>query len=293
MYTCNFNLALDQTLSEEIYWPASFTISLNEGENEISIPLSFNLPTLQDVASDLVFKLNLVHMSTIDLVTIKSSDYPSADSPHLILRNADGSSAIYHEAAKSNGDRLSDAIVSFLVDATEAIFAELEKKDFMAVIKRPLPQMSQEMMNELRLVYKDGYYFGPYDPTADYDDRFTIHPLGSAFSGLATLDQGTDYANVKGSTNDPHISGYSWLGLWASYYGGAQCCSSLNFHNFQCNNNLVGGHCLLGQHASTVRPGAYDVVFIIPICNAHNNNNNYYMSPVKYRRIIVLKSYLR
>ncbi len=53
--------------------------------------------------------------------------------------------------------------------------------------------------------------------------------------------------------------------------------------------NVIGGHVVKGKVSEKADEG--DTVFIIPICYAHNNNDNYYMKT--RQRTFVVELYYR
>lgn len=158
-------------------------------------------------------------------------------------------------------------------------------------VKTPPPQLTQTAYKNLLLVYKNGIFQGLYDPEKHYDDNFTFKSIQSVWGGTVHFYYGENFANVIGSTPDPKIGGNSWLGLWRNQFGNPTICTSYQYGGFQCNNYLVGGHIILGKNASVVPRGS-DSVYIMPICNAHNNNDNVYMAALQYLDGIWLKNYL-
>lgn len=119
----------------------------------------------------------------------------------------------------------------------------------------------------------------------------------STYWGTITWTLNYAFANVIGSTNDPKPYGYSsWIGLWADKCNGGyypSICTSYNYSNgktpFACGSDFVGGHVIPGKTASKVATGG--TVYIFPICKAHNNNDNIYMSMRYNPTGVVLKNY--
>jgi hypothetical protein len=68
-------------------------------------------------------------------------------------------------------------------------------------------------------------------------------------------------------------------------------CTSYQFQGFHCGTSYVGGHIVPGTVARTVPKGS-NAVYIMPICHAHNNNDNVYMEALQYQDGIWLKDYL-
>ena len=127
-------------------------------------------------------------------------------------------------------------------------------------------------------------------------DMIEIDGVRSQFGGAVTFAATDVFANVIGSTGDRPIDNLAWIRLWERTYNTtATQCSSFGFPTvnntpFPCTTNLIGGHVIKGQTASVVPPGSNDV-YIIPICQKHNKNNNVFMSPVTERRAVWLKNY--
>ena len=126
-------------------------------------------------------------------------------------------------------------------------------------------------------------------------DMIEIDDIRSQFGGTITFATTDVFANVIGSSTDPKVDGLAWINLWKRTYPTATItqCSSYDFPTgFGCTTNFVGGHVILGQTAQVVAAGSNDV-YIIPICQKHNKNNNVYMRPIKENRAVWLKNYLR
>ena len=126
-------------------------------------------------------------------------------------------------------------------------------------------------------------------------DVIQIGDVRSTFGGTYTFASTDDFANVIGSSTDPKVDGLAWINLWKRTYPTATItqCSSYDFPTgFGCTTNFVGGHVILGQTAQVVAAGSNDV-YIIPICQKHNKNNNVYMMPIKEKRAVWLKNYLK
>ena len=126
-------------------------------------------------------------------------------------------------------------------------------------------------------------------------DIIHIGDVRSTFKGKHTFASTDDFANVIGSSSDPKVDGLAWINLWKRTYPGVAItqCSSYDFPTgFGCTTNFVGGHVILGQTAQVVAAGSNDV-YIIPICQKHNKNNNVYMMPIKEKRAVWLKNYLK
>lgn len=117
---------------------------------------------------------------------------------------------------------------------------------------------------------------------------------GSVITGSVVWGVDADFAIVEGSTDDPYPPGFnSWISVWEDTYGPApSVCASSGFPaGFVCTPDvdLLGGHVIAGKQASSMDRG--DDVYVIPICNAHNNDDQIYMQATENQQVIQL-SYL-
>lgn len=167
-----------------------------------------------------------------------------------------------------------------------------KQKELTIRIKTPPPKLSPEEHKALLLVYINHEFSGLYNPAKDYGAQFTVKTIESVWGGVVKFHYREDFANVIGSTHDPKIGGNSWIRLWENQFGQATICTSYHSGGFRCNNWLVGGHVILGTWARKEREGSNDV-YIMPICSAHNNDDNVYMQALEYQNGIWLKKYLQ
>jgi hypothetical protein len=187
---------------------------------------------------------------------------------------------------------LQGALQQTVRSANQAIINAARAQGFTVIVRTPFPTLTVEEYTKLMLVYHQGRFLELYNPEKTYDaDHTLVHPE-SVWLGEIYLDNNDTFANVIGSTNDPKINNSSWLGLWQSQFGTATVCTSLNFNGFTCGPGLLGGHVILGQTALQIAAGSGGV-FIMPICVAHNNNDNVYMAPLQYEMGIALQNYLQ
>ncbi len=131
------------------------------------------------------------------------------------------------------------------------------------------------------------------------DDLLEVQTaIQSIYYGTITWTLNYCFANIIGSTHDPKPSGYgSWIVLWADKCNDGYnptLCSSFNYSDgstpFDCNtSDFIGGHVIPGKTAGTVAAGG--TAYIFPICKAHNNNDNIYMSMRYNPTGVVLKNY--
>lgn len=142
--------------------------------------------------------------------------------------------------------------------------------------------LTAEQEKNCRVLYKhvkDNLYefAGFYDPEkkdADYPDGMLALPVGSVYGGNCILYAGTSVWNVVGSSGDPMIEGKSWIDLWVSKTGGQKKCYVRGSAGGPCNKIIYGGHVVCQEHNTSPRHGSNGVVYIIPICNKHNNKSN-------------------
>lgn len=187
----------------------------------------------------------------------------------------------------------------------DAIFAAATNTPWLTVIRRtPPPPIPDELREKLFVVYRNGEYFGPHDATQTYGDEYTVIPVDSVWYGETYLHYAEAFANVIGSTSDPKVDRESWIALWRSQFGATGLCTSYQhagnpnspapLQSFTCtaSGTLFGGHVIPGMNSKDV-PAGVDYVFIIPICPAHNNNDNVFMAALQCTKGIALQRYLQ
>lgn len=141
-----------------------------------------------------------------------------------------------------------------------------------------------EQEENCRVLYKyvkdDLYEFaGFYDPEkndADYPDGMLALPVRSVFGGVRYIAVGTIVWNVVGSSNDPWNGNKStnWVEIWekeitkAGHPQEAKCYVSGSAGK-TCCNDLCGGR-MVDTPRTSSNHGVNGIVFIIPICKAHN-----------------------
>lgn len=130
------------------------------------------------------------------------------------------------------------------------------------------------------------------------DDIYELQTqVDSTYYGTITWTLNYAFANIIGSTGDKKPTGYSsWIRLWADTcnngYNTTKCSSygySDGHSGFTCGTSFVGGHVIPGKVASSVAHGG--TAYIFPICKAHNNNDNIYMSSRYNPKGVVLHNY--
>ena len=66
----------------------------------------------------------------------------------------------------------------------------------------------------------------------------------------------------------------------------------MKYLNFKCGQPIFGGHVILGTVAQRVATGS-NSVYIMPICQQHNNDDNTYMAAITTQDGIWLKNYMQ
>lgn len=181
-----------------------------------------------------------------------------------------------------------------------AIIDESNKNGVTVFVKSPFPEMDFEDYQNLSLVYDvNEKTLETFEIDKVYDITKRIFHIESYFKDIVYFAPNQKFANVIGSTHDPKIEGKSWLKLWRnSFNAKSKICSSFEYNNFNCTDgsdngkHLVGGHIILGDKAGKIELGSDDV-YIIPICKAHNNNDNVFMLPIHERRAVRLGGFMQ
>lgn len=177
-----------------------------------------------------------------------------------------------------------DKVFNLIVrDANRAMIEALkQQKEVIVQIRTPLPALSTKHYLSLCTVYRNGEFLDMYDKDKDYGADIVIGNPESTWGGTVYMHHGENFANVIGSTEDPHIAGKSWIRLWADQFEHyPMICTSHNYGGFVCGHTFVGGQVISGTVAHTVATGS-NSVYIYPICHAHNNNDNVYMAALQY-----------
>ncbi|KAK6345260.1 hypothetical protein TWF718_007185 [Orbilia javanica] len=249
------------------------------------------------------------------VVKICGTDFPSSDGMAFITRPEGTEQYAYEHAANAGftadevqhnpdwnyNSPLMPGVAKIFKDiarhANEALIAALIATNTVAVQTRDaLPEgLPLEHYLKLSTVHSsDGKLIGSYDPAHKYDEGVQIKQLGSTYGGKYNYPVNAAFANVIGSTPDPKVNGLSWIALWSAVYKTPNPvgCTSYNFPtSVSCGDSLLGGHVIAGQVASEVASGSNDV-YIIPICSAHNNNDNVYMKAITRQNAVWLTNYM-
>lgn len=148
--------------------------------------------------------------------------------------------------------------------------------------------LTAEQEETCKVIYKntkdDLYEFvGFYDPDTpdkDYPDGLIALSVKSVLRDVQYIDQNTGVWNVIGSSGDSWYGNThpNWIQIWenelhARNHPHVRKCYVENSAGINCNTHLCGGHMVLTNNTSPAY-GSDNTVYIIPICNAHNNRNN-------------------
>jgi hypothetical protein len=205
---------------------------------------------------------------------------------------------------------LEEAFRHTLRTANTLILDKAKKERLSVLTRTPFPDVEPELYENLMLVFKKGKFVEHYDPSKNYSNKYEIIHAYSQWGGLGELEYGEHFANIDGSSDDPHPtgkgyrSGDSWIDFWERNYEKAQYCATKNFYsgekNFKCIKNpkkppkkgLLGGHCLRGEKAEKGK-GSKKVLFIIPICPRHNSKkrDHGYFEATEEQRYVWLTNY--
>ena len=188
---------------------------------------------------------------------------------------------------------LKEALHESVRNANQTVINSVTKLGYTVIVRTPPPPLSPEECKKLSLVYYKGQFKQCYNPEAEekYDKDHAIVSINSIWYGEIYLNSSDYFANVIGSTGDPKVGGLTWLQLWQRQFGTATSCTSLRYQGFSCGPGLVGGHVILGRTAKKL-PTGNNNLFIMPICTAHNNNDNVYMAPLSYTKGVALWDYM-
>ncbi|KAJ6258037.1 hypothetical protein Dda_6949 [Drechslerella dactyloides] len=289
-------------------------IDLRDGDHTIASP-EFELGTFKLNGQKTIMgrlRFGYSYDSKNQVITVCGTNYASAGSMTLITRpkgtdqlafeySASGFAA--DEAAPHQdwnyNTQLMPGVAKFFREiarqANDAFIAALvEAQIYMVRVRSNLSDLQiDDYLNLCVVTSADGQFLGPYDPTAEYEEGVKINPLDSVYYGTTVVPAGTFFANVIGSDGDPKVRGLSWIELWRQMVNGGQqpvACTSYNFNGFACGPVDRGGHIIPGTVARPI-PNGSDV-YIFPICAAHNNNDNVYMSAITYQTAVWLKNYM-
>jgi len=244
-------------------------------------------------------------------ITVPGTDYDSAGGMCLVTmpENSDETCRQYGAGGGFRADELTsnthwnyttpltpglrDVFIALVRTASDRVIAQLKERDGLIVqVRKHVPELPPELHQQFMTVYRDGVFQGFHEPGRQYGPGDEVLTIESVFGGEVTFNYQEAFANVIGSTPDPHIGGLSWVQLWANQFNTwPVVCTSYQSFGFNCGNTFVGGHVVTGTVAKSM-PAGSNSVYIFPICHAHNNNDGVYMLALKYLQGIWLKNYL-
>lgn len=297
----------------------TFSIPLQDTTGMVitSAPIQVGVVTgLNSAPLIATFSMWYAYDSSILALTVCTDNFVSADAPYITTYPQGYDEACNQHTYSgddspcnnnpnwnycTNAAGLQQLLQSTARAANDAIFQAALAAGVNVITRSPLPPVPPELYKKLRAVYHKGKFIGMYDETKTYNEEYSILNLDSIWFGEIYLSNGEQFANVIGSTNDPKIDRESWIGLWRSQFGATGLCTSYNnagtpggaLGPFTCtpSGKLFGGHVVLGEYSENVLPGS-NKVFIIPICPAHNNNDNVYMAALNCTQGIAIHNYL-
>jgi hypothetical protein len=238
-------------------------------------------------------------------IIVCATDFGSADGMHLItfLEGTQHSHIARAAAAGFPEDDVSpsrgwnfrtpmtpgaDAVFKDMArSANDSLVSALKKARRLTVLERsPFPDLSQEHYLELSRGLGSNKRGWPGKG------------IESSYGGMVTLNDEDRFVNVIGSTDDFYPKNVtSWISLWEDKTGTkAEGCTSYQFNEYPCSEPngtaLKGGHVVMFGQDREPDKGADGVVFIMPICTQHNNDDDSVMAPVAYDQGVWLDDYL-
>lgn len=129
-------------------------------------------------------------------------------------------------------------------------------------------------------LYEFAGFYDPEMPDEDYPDGLIALSIRSVLRDTEYLAQNTSVWNVVGSTGDTWYDNLhpNWIQIWEDVlkekgHPHERKCYVNGNAGINCNTPLCGGHMVLTNNTSPAY-GSDNTVYIIPICNAHNNWRN-------------------
>lgn len=154
-----------------------------------------------------------------------------------------------------------------------------------------------------------------WNPDVDYSNDYIILPVRSTFGGTTPYTPTQPFANIIGSTKDPHPpgSGSSWLDLFRAnkipcdqcvtdgyFYDQKDLKGKTYYKDYSCGGGMVGGHVVADFYNDSPKIGS--TVYLIPICHNHNScstdysgnpGSGFYMLPKSIGTAIILTNYFQ
>lgn len=232
-------------------------------------------------------------------VKLCSGSYIGRDATRMIITKGD--SAVCEVSPHPGYSRLYDANPSFtsgvaameqsLRDAVDGMIAKAQESQTEVLIRTNMVSLPQDEMKDLAIIYSNGLYQGIYDPDASYPSDVQIMPIMSVYGGIKQVARNEAFYNVNGSTGDKGNWSDFWIANTTNYLARlvpprppiAVSCnargSMKSNGNASCTpataaRQFLGGHVVNNQADINPDHGVNGVVFIIPICYAHNNTSN-------------------
>lgn len=182
-------------------------------------------------------------------------------------------------SAKQTAFVLGGSVESFKRDVNQIYFAKAKPTE----TGKELALTWHEDNNLFALYEEDEsgkfVYSGVIDKTKDclYRSKRTVAvPLRSTVAGHELFNKGQTVYNVQKSTNDKPKG---WIGIWLDYMKNKNLkpqdeeCYVAGSNAKNCNKFIIGGHMVKQDYPVQPSAGA-DFVYIVPICNKHNNAHN-------------------
>jgi len=269
-----------------------FTFEIKEGNNSIMTPpiyISQLLDDGRDGNAQASFILEYEYLPDIHAIKLSSGNY-TGEYANKVVIGADGEATEIvskNKFANLNLKKLESPQISKVIyDISTQVIENAKEQGFLVLERNDISPLSDDELKNLMLVYRNGYCLELLDPDTQYESTDEIVPVTSVFGGnVIIIADNTTFYNVIGSTGDPCPNG-SWIKFWADNGGNPNCgCIAKNTVGITCNNPLYGGHLVFDHSQMQPVYGSNKVVFIAPLCNAHNNSSNKNEMTAKYTTI--------
>jgi hypothetical protein len=298
----------------------NLSIDIHEGTHTYTSPFQQvgSLTHFADPRLEAAIRISYSYDAVGEVLELYGNDFESTSNSTCLLSRAANTSDVcqqhtYRSDIRPSGSNLnwtfSDQYSPGLLNALQLSIRGTNDRIVAAArgafpvvrVNTPPPDLktAEDMRSWTTMTAMDGTDLGPHDPTREYPEGTNmVNVLESTWGGEVTFSYNEHIANVIGSTPDPKIQNLPWKTLWQDYYGSADECTSHDWASgskFKCNDsklaNIIGGHVITGKVAKSMPKGS-NAVYIIPICKAHNGNDNVYMRTNVYTGGIWLKNYL-
>ena len=191
--------------------------------------------------------------------------------------------------------------------ANQAIFDAAFAEGLAVVRRSPFPAMPRDEYEKMFVVLKDNKFVESFDPAKRYDATHMVVHLESFYNGPIFLQANQCFVNVIGTTADifhtpPGAGLGSWIAMWrwgTNFGPGTIACASTNYFGppppaaLLCSGAApIGGHVVLGGTVARQMPRLSNNLFIIPICQRHNQRNANNMLPIAHNTGVQIVNYL-